>query len=507
VNDHRDSQLLRAYAERRSEPAFTELVRRHVDLVYSAALRMVCDSHLAQDVTQSVFLALAKNAARLTDRPVLSGWLHSTAQNIAAQTVRTDMRRRAREQEAAAMNELLSTETDATWEQIAPYLDAALGELKEAERDALLSRYFERKSAQEMAETLGISAEAAQKRVSRAVERLRESFAKRGVTVGASGLVVISANAIQAAPIGLAVTISTATALAGAAIQTSTAIAATKAIAMTTFQKMLVTVVIAASLATPLLVQRHAQARLREQDETLRQRTERLARLRTENERLSNLAAQRRPSQTLPSDPFNEVLKLRGEIGRLQTEVQELTGPKTNEPLSRAEILSSMRQLYSDRIKLLKEMLAANPAEMVPELQYLTDNDWLDLVTYDHHRLDPDNSYLLSSARSKAQIHFAHGVLDAALTQYGKNNQGQFPKDLSQLAPYFKSPADASMLQGWAILPTSSLPSQMRVEEDWVITQKAPVNAAMDQRIVLGMKNSRMGMRTTNDWFVSINRP
>jgi len=150
VNDQADSQLLRAYAERRSEPAFTELVRRHVDFVYSAALRMVCDSHLAEDVTQAVFVALAKNATQLTDRPVLSGWLHRTAQNIAAQTVRTDVRRRRREQEAAAMNQLLSAEPDAAWRNIAPHLDAALGELSEPDRDALLLRYFERKSAREM---------------------------------------------------------------------------------------------------------------------------------------------------------------------------------------------------------------------------------------------------------------------------------------------------------------------------------------------------------------------
>ena len=188
MNDHTDSQLLRAYTERRSEPAFAELVRRHVDFVYSAALRIVCDSHLAEDVTQGVFVALAKNAAQLTDHPVLSGWLHRTTQNIAAQTVRTDVRRRAREQEAAAMNELLSAEPDVLWKHIAPYLDVALGELSEPDRDALLLRYFERKSAREMAQTFGTSEDAAQKRVSRAVERLREFFAKRGVAVGASGL-------------------------------------------------------------------------------------------------------------------------------------------------------------------------------------------------------------------------------------------------------------------------------------------------------------------------------
>jgi RNA polymerase sigma factor (sigma-70 family) len=207
-----DQQLLRDYAahQQQSEAAFAELVRRHVDLVHTAALRMVCDAHLAEDVTQGTFVALAKNASRLAGHAVLSGWLHRTTQNIAAQTVRTEVRRRAREQEAAAMNEMVVHSPDVTWETIAPHLDVALGELGEADRDALFLRYFERKSAREMAQTLGISDEAAQRRVTRAVERLREFFGKRGVTVGAGGLMlVLSANAVQAAPVGLAVTIST----------------------------------------------------------------------------------------------------------------------------------------------------------------------------------------------------------------------------------------------------------------------------------------------------------
>jgi len=246
VNSLADSQLLRDYTERRSDAAFAELVRRHVDFVYSAALRMVRDAHLAEDVTQGVFVALAQNARQLTERPVLSGWLHRTAQNLAANTIRSDVRRRAREQEAAAMNDLLANQSDALWEHIAPQLDAALGELSEPDRDALLLRYFERKSAREMAQTLGVSDEAAQKRVSRAVERLREFFAKRGVTIGASGLVVvISANAVQAAPVGLGVTIATAAVLAGTALATTATATATKAIAMTTLQKTLVTATVA----------------------------------------------------------------------------------------------------------------------------------------------------------------------------------------------------------------------------------------------------------------------
>ena len=248
MNSLTDQQLLRDYTGRRSEAAFAELVRRHVDLVYSAALRMVCDAHLAEDVTQEVFLALARNAGQLTRHPVLAGWLHRTTQNLAANTVRSDVRRRAREQKAAAMNELLSTEPDAVWEHIAPHLDAALGELSEPDRDALLLRYFEHKSPREMAQTLGTSEDAAQKRVSRAVEHLREFFAKRGVTIGAGGLaVVVSANAVQAAPVGLAVTISTAAVLAGTTVATTTA-TITKAIAMTTLHKIIVTVTITAAI-------------------------------------------------------------------------------------------------------------------------------------------------------------------------------------------------------------------------------------------------------------------
>src|SRR5436190_19313652 len=112
MNRLTDPQLLRDYESSRSEAAFTELVRRHVDLVYSAALRMVGDAHLAEDVTQNVFVVLAQNARQLIPHPVLSGWLHRTTQNLAANAIRTNVRREMREQEAFAMNELLTTETD-----------------------------------------------------------------------------------------------------------------------------------------------------------------------------------------------------------------------------------------------------------------------------------------------------------------------------------------------------------------------------------------------------------
>jgi RNA polymerase sigma factor (sigma-70 family) len=204
MNTKTDQELLRDYARSRSEAAFAELARRHVDFVYSAALRMVRDAHLAQDVSQNVFVALAQNAGQLMDRPVLAGWLHRTTQNQAVKTIRSEVRRRTREQEAMAMKELLSAEAEAPWESIEPHLDVALGELSEAEREAVLLRYFQQKSAREMAGILGLSDVAAQKRVSRAVEKLRECFSKRGIKVGVAGLAsLISANAVQTAPVGV----------------------------------------------------------------------------------------------------------------------------------------------------------------------------------------------------------------------------------------------------------------------------------------------------------------
>ncbi|MEI2723269.1 MAG: sigma-70 family RNA polymerase sigma factor [Verrucomicrobiota bacterium] len=321
MNRLTDPQLLRDYTERHSEAAFTELVRRHVDLVYSAALRMVCDAHLAEDVTQGAFVALAQNARQLTDHPVLSGWLHRTTQNLASKAVRSDVRRRAREQEAAAMNELLSAEPDAVWEHIAPHLDAALGELGEADRDALLLRYFERKSASEMAQTLGISDEAAQKRVSRAVERLREFFAKHGITVGASGLgVVITANAVQAAPVGLAVTISTAAALAGT-ITTATIAGHT---AMNWLNLKSITAILAATIATG------TGTHFVQQRETNRQRTEN-QNLITQQQKLtaerdSALVFAKGNQDELERLQKNQgdLLRLRGEVGLLRQENHKL---------------------------------------------------------------------------------------------------------------------------------------------------------------------------------------
>lgn len=338
MNAQTDQQLLRDYACHRSEPAFAELVRRHVDLVYSAARRMVADPHQAEDVAQAVFVALSQNAGQLTGHPVLSGWLHRTAHNLAANAVRANVRRQLREQETALMNQLLSDSGSVippAWADIAPHLDDALGELTESDRDAVLLRYFEKKSASEMAATLGISDDAAQKRVSRAVDRLREYFAKRGVAIGASGLaVVISANAVQAAPVGLALTISTAAVLTGTTLVTTATVTATKAIAMTTIQKTLVTATVAILAGAGIYEARQA-AQLREQVQLLQQHqalpTAQILQLQNERDDATNrLAGLIEENLRLMSDEREtELLRLRGEVAVLRRQNSELlTSPQ-----------------------------------------------------------------------------------------------------------------------------------------------------------------------------------
>src|SRR5207247_3928527 len=161
-----DSELLRAYAERGSEAAFGELVARYLDLVYSTAVRQVNDIHLAQDVTQSVFVALARKAGKMR-HPFLAGWLYRSACFESANVRRTAARRHAHERQLIAMQSTI-TDSGPDWDAIAPVLDEAMSQLSEKERDALLIRYFQNHHLKVVGERLGASEDAAQKRVSRA---------------------------------------------------------------------------------------------------------------------------------------------------------------------------------------------------------------------------------------------------------------------------------------------------------------------------------------------------
>ena len=205
-----DAELLREFVEQASEEAFAELVSRHLNLVFSAALRQVGgDRHLAQDVVQSVFTTFARKARSLPANVLLAGWLYRHTGFAARQAVRTECRRRRREQEAVAMN--ISDTTEPAWEQLAPVLDQAIQRLRVVERDALILRYFENRDLRSVADALGTSEEAAKKRVARAVQRLRVFFQRRGLTLSAATLLgLLTTKAVAAAPLGLNTTIATA---------------------------------------------------------------------------------------------------------------------------------------------------------------------------------------------------------------------------------------------------------------------------------------------------------
>jgi RNA polymerase sigma factor (sigma-70 family) len=202
-----DSALLRQFAENNSDEAFATLVQRHVNLVYSVALRQVGNPHHAEEITQAVFIILARKAAQLRHQKALSSWLFQTTRLTTNNFLRSETRRLHREQEAY-MQSVLNESGDDVWPKIAPMLDGSIARLREKDRQAILLRFYEGKNLREVGAALGANEAAAEKRVNRALEKLRRSFCKRGVSsTGAIIAGAISANSVQAAPAMLAKTV------------------------------------------------------------------------------------------------------------------------------------------------------------------------------------------------------------------------------------------------------------------------------------------------------------
>ncbi|MEO5960569.1 MAG: sigma-70 family RNA polymerase sigma factor, partial [Opitutaceae bacterium] len=224
-----DAELLRRYVQDNSADAFATLVRRHLDLVYSVARRHSVSTSFADDVAQSVFIELARHAGRIKSGTPLVAWLHIVARRTALNASRAAARRRFHETSAAADLAMKPDASPPSWTAIEPLLDEAVESLPLADRTAVLLRFFENKNYREIGGSLGISDDAAQKRISRALEQLRVFFLRRGAPIAAAALAEeLGAHAVVTAPAGL---------LAAISVPSFQFAAAATAVAMTTLQK------------------------------------------------------------------------------------------------------------------------------------------------------------------------------------------------------------------------------------------------------------------------------
>lgn len=192
-----DHDLLRQYASDRSQPAFAELVRRHAEWVRAAAARQVRDTHLAEDVTQAVFMVLAKKAPSFGEGKPLAAWLFGVLRLVTRRALRDEQRRRHHERRAAqhAMANAARMSPDEQvlapeeWAEVSRVLDESVARLPAPDRDAVLLRFYQRKNFADVGAALGgVSEEAARKRVTRAVDRLRERLSHSGPALGSERL-------------------------------------------------------------------------------------------------------------------------------------------------------------------------------------------------------------------------------------------------------------------------------------------------------------------------------
>lgn len=368
-----DLQLLDRYSRERAEDAFTELVRRHIDLVHSAAFRQLQSLPLAEEVAQAVFIKLARHPGSFPPDTILSAWLYQVTRREAIDVVRREARRQAREKAALEMKPNASDEVpEAVWSQIEPFLDEAMEALDEPDRAAILLRYFENKSLRDVGEHIGTTEDAAQKRVSRAVERLREHFRTRGIAVGTGSLgTLLSAHAIQAAPAGLVTTVSAGVGIATTATLSAAAVSIASVstptiLAMTTLQKSILVVAALAALGTIAYQQRVISQLQRERMEVanrLEAAVETTRQAITERDVTSNRLANASAELARAKQNPGEVLKLRGQVGVLRQEKSELgsksalnkiTADPASRKIMRDQQKMGMAAIYTDLVKRLK---------------------------------------------------------------------------------------------------------------------------------------------------------
>ena len=458
-----DSELLRRYVRDHSEAAFSALVERHVDLVYAAALRQVRQPHLAQEVAQTVFIELARRARALGSVRVLAAWLYTVTRRRAIDMIRSESRLRTHESPSddSASAAAVSTPAPVDWAQTAPVLDEAMQTLSEDERAAVLLRYFENKSLREVGLALGVSDDAAQKRVHRALERLRAFFARRRLPLNATGLAaLISGHAVGAAPAGLAAAVAS-----SAFAQTAAAtgfVALLPAFLMPTLGKSLAISAIALGVGCGLHERKHA-ADLASELAMLRAHQSRSDRAQTE--RLASLTA---------------------EIERIRFEARAAKDDAADQ--ARDPAIAEMAG-WLERRQALRAHLLNHPELAIPELQLLDEGDWLDASK---SPLDTPDSFRRASGALRSLAEEKFGVrAQAALKAFATAHAQTQPATVAELAPWFEPAIDPTILDRWVMLSSQDpLVVNMRLGAERVLTQKEFVDGDYDARRIYGPDRS-----------------
>jgi RNA polymerase sigma factor (sigma-70 family) len=406
-----DIQLLRKYREG-SHDAFRELVRRHVNMVFSAARRQSCSHTQAEEIAQSVFIQLARDAGKISSNAPIAAWLHLVTRHTAINFARAESRRQAREQSAVEISAMNSGPSD--WERIEPLLDEAVASLSPADRCAIVLRFFEGKSLREVGEALGSTEEAARKRISRALDNLRVMFLRRGVAVSSGALAAdFAAYSTQAAPTGLSAAILSGVATSIAGLPPAIVGNAT-IFAMSTIHKSLLAAIV---ILTGSVVFYQAR-KISRQD--------------------ADLAQLQKRYDTLVRGRGTTPPVARG-AGVVSFQTRGTAGDDLANPADRA-LVTAMSD-WVERASRLRDSLRASSMWVIPEYRLLREADWLDVARDADLSTDAKAREAFDRLRDAANRRVA-AALRSGLKAYASANGGMMPPSADALMPYVDSSVD-----------------------------------------------------------------
>jgi RNA polymerase sigma factor (sigma-70 family) len=427
-------QLLAQYVADASEAAFRELVARYVDLVYSAAIRLVNgDAHLAEDIAQTVFVDLARMARTLPGEVMLGGWLHRHTCFVASKTLRGERRRQARERQAVEMN-AMDDHSGENLARLTPLLDDAINQLEPEDRAAIMARFFERNNFQAVGAQLGTSDEAARKRVDRALDKLESLLKRRGVAFSAAALgAALSAQGVTAAPAGLAASIATA---AIASISTTgTSLTLFKIMSMSKLKVGIVSAMVVAGVAVPWVMHQQSQRDLRAANEQLAQQARQISVLTSENEKLARAKKPGPAVITSPKGtPTATELSLRDKLARAELEKTEAAAvlAKANGPsaLSGVKANPEMWKMIRDQQKMGMTMiykgltnrvtLGTNQVEQLNDLHADNVMDNIDRITEVlRAKMTPEQAEMVFAGQEAVLLDKVRAIIGSeAMAQY-----------------------------------------------------------------------------------------